>query len=241
MSRAIRKIANRCQILAAVMFVSAPLAAGCSECAPGATRCQGDDVLSTCTADSDAMFATAHWDDTKCTVACREVGGDAQCVSAPDPVPECQSGEETCYLNTPTSCRNGYPIRHTPCSGNSRCVISASCGAMCAIDDSPDPRCAASPFCDGEGNLSSCSCDFVVARASCGSADLCKTLGGDSRCTETATPDPRCGDPGQKTSGFCNDDAATFCWFGFVAGQHDCAAGRCVETAGQPPACEPAP
>jgi hypothetical protein len=180
--RNINQIERRCQVLAIAVLGFSPLAAGCNPCTQGETRCLGDGVLSTCVADSDRDFATTRWEETTCTVACREVDGEASCVSAPDPVPGCEDGEEICYQNTPSTCRGGYPVRHTPCSGNSRCVISAACGAMCAIDDTPDARCAQGPFCDGDGNINSCVCDFVVARASCGGADRCQTLGDISRC-----------------------------------------------------------
>ena len=178
----ISRSARRCQLLAIAVVGFSPLAAGCNPCAPGETRCQGDRVLATCGTDGDRDFAAARWEETTCTVACRETGGEASCVSAPDPLPECEDGEEICYQNTPSTCRGGYPVRHTPCSGNSRCVISATCGAICALDDSPDPRCAASPFCEADGSWASCVCDFVVARGGCEGTEVCRTMDGISRC-----------------------------------------------------------
>jgi hypothetical protein len=189
MRRTISRIARRCQVLAIALVGFSALAAGCNNpCTPGETRCLGDRVLGTCVTDGDRDFAGARWDQTTCTVACREVGDSASCVSAPDPIPECEDGAEICYQNAPSTCRGGYPVRHTPCGGNSRCVVSATCGPMCALDDSPDPRCAASPFCDGDSSWASCVCDLVVARGGCDGAQMCRTTDGISRCAEASTP-----------------------------------------------------
>jgi hypothetical protein len=93
--------------------------------------------------------------------------------------------------------------------------MSASCGAICVLDDNPDARCAAGPFCDADGNLNACSCDFVIARGSCGGAD-CHTMGGIA-LHPGLDAGARCGDPAQETSAL-RQRSATVCWFGFVAG-----------------------
>lgn len=232
------KIASNCQILAILVCGLVGLAAGCNECQSGETRCDGN-VVKSCSYDGDGPISNATWHESVCPVACREAGGEARCVSAPDPVPECADGHDTCFENTPSSCLGGYPIRHTPCSGDTHCVMSASCGAICVLDDNPDARCAAGPFCDADGNLNACSCDFVIARGTCGGADRCRTMGGISRCTSASTPDARCGDPTQETSGFCSsENVATTCWFGFVAGGINCGSFPCLERPGQSAACE---
>src|SRR5262245_23246274 len=74
MPRTISRIARCCQLLAIAVVGFSPLAAGCNNpCTPGETRCLGDRVLGTCVTDGDRDFAAARWDETTCTVACREV------------------------------------------------------------------------------------------------------------------------------------------------------------------------
>lgn len=232
-------VGRSCQILAAFVWGLLVLLTGCDECSSGATRCRGD-VYGWCSHDDgEGPLSTAGWHETKCAVACRELDGGAFCVSSPDPIPECASASHAvCFAGKPATCLAGYPVEASACVAGTHCVVSAACGAICALEDNPDPACGARPFCDDAGNLTTCACGVVENRIDCGGADLCHQINDESYCTQSATPDPRCGDPSQAASGFCADGTAFSCWFGFLAGAFNCGATRCIERPGQPAACE---
>lgn len=220
------------RILATLLWGLVALVAGCDECSPGQTRCDGD-VYGWCNDDGDGPFATARWVEAKCPVACRVIGKTATCVSAAEPVTECAGATRVvCFEGVPTQCWGGYPVKQSPCGAPTHCAISPSCGAVCALDDTPEPRCSPIPFCDG-GSVAHCSCDLVDRRVDCGAADLCREMGGQTVCIESTTPDPRCGDPTVRTVGFCEAGVAVTCWYGFVTYRADCGTSSCVVTAGQ--------
>ncbi len=237
MRRSSGTVARSCQILATLVWGLLVFSAGCNECSPGEIRCKGD-VYGACTADGDGPFATSRWVEATCPVACRVIAGLPTCVGATEPVAACVGAtHQICFDGVPSLCMGGYPIHRTPCGAPTHCAVSPTCGAICAVDDAPDPRCSARPFCDG-GRLNTCSCDLVVSRVDCGAADQCREMNGESVCTRSSTPDPRCGDPSQHESGFCADGTAFSCWFGFVAGAFNCGTNRCIERPGQYAACE---
>ncbi len=213
-------------MLVAVMLGSAAVTTGCDECTLGATECDGDSQRR-CVDDGDGPFNGPHWDGGKCSVACRQLGGSADCVDSRDPVPECAGDAPyVCWNGVPTSCFGGYPIKRTACTGDTHCVMSPACGPTCALEDQPDPRCdAGQTFCDG-ALRTTCTCGLVSARDDCGGQDLCRQMDGDAMCVDSATPDPRC-DPTQRWVQSCADETtALVCWYGF-ARSVDCKPGRC--------------
>ncbi len=234
------RIARSCQVLAALACAGAALAAGCggADCTPYTTRCQGDDGIQVCDPGGESNLATPHWRQDRCPVACRVVDGEAFCAGSAEPVAVCEgAAHEICFAGQPAQCRGGYPVPHVCPTSGTHCVMSPSCGAVCAVDDVPDPRCTSATFCDG-GDQVTCNCGLIVFRYSCGGPDLCHQMGSESYCTPSSTPDPRCADPGQQSSGFCSENTAHVCWFGFVISSTSCTPGSCVAPAAQPATCE---
>jgi len=235
------RIARSCQILITALSGTASLLAGCNECSQGETRCDGNTYMS-CEYDADADFEPIRWRRDTCPVACREVAGHASCVDTVTPVPECAGGDDDiCVDDVPTGCLGGYPIHHSRCEGLTHCFAGTICGgdrgqrtAICAIDANAPPSCSGNPACYG-GVLTSCDCGLVVAREDCGGVDFCRTVGGLTRCTATAAPDPRCGDPTKSSSSFCDGNTAVGCGYGYTWSATDCASimYTCRVTGGQ--------
>ena len=228
-------ITRGCQILITAMCGFAPLFAGCDECTLGQTHCEGDARLD-CYPPEDGVLANNTLHRVTCSVTCHEADGKANCVDTRAPIPECAGGnDDICLDGVPTSCVGGYPSRHSQCEGPTHCMLSATCFvAICAIDDKVSPNCSFDPSCDG-GVLTTCQCDLVVARQDCGAADLCRKVGSYSRCTETAAPDPRCGDPPPLSSNFCDGDTVVGCGHGYTESHIDCGSVgyTCGVTGGQ--------
>jgi len=226
-----RRIARSCQILTTLVCGFGALLAGCDECPGGASRCVGD-TYGACYVADDAI---ARWHDTACPVACHVANGKAACVSSRTPVPECGGrSDPLCVDGVPTRCHDGYPITLPACDFRTHCVVSTECAdALCAIDDKVPANCSFEPSCDGS-LLTTCQCGFVVARDDCGAADLCRKVGSRSRCTATAAPDPRCGDPTKISSSFCDGDNAVECEYGYTYGRWECGRASlvCRETNG---------
>ena len=232
------RIVRKCQILTALVCGSAALvAAGCDDCSPPESECDGD-TLRVCTRpDGDGPFITAEWSETKCAVACRALGGETRCVNTAEPVTTCGRAANACIDGVLTECWYGYTFPQPACATGTICVATPTCGAMCLADDVPEPRCTAttSSICDGN-SVATCTCGFVTARRDCG-AGFCQETGGGTRCTFSTAPDPLCGDPAQPSSGYCVDGIAHECWHGFVIFTYDCRSAPCVEHTGAAPTC----
>ena len=176
--------------------------------------------------------------------SCVEVAGQAFCADSSQPIAECSDPSRdqhtTCVGNSTTYCEKGYPTGTSSC-GARQCLMS-SCGAVCAADQTPeprcpvpsscydgdpDPRCQSPSFCDGDDAVH-CSCDYVHDRTACG-AGLCHDLGGHAVCTLSAAPDPGCGDAASPTSSFCSDTGIAYqCQYGYVTRYVNCGVGNCT-------------
>jgi hypothetical protein len=191
MARSRRRVAFNCQVFAiAVVGLGGLFAVGCDECdGYGQTRCQGN-LVQECIDDGDA-FVHFYWTDrTSCPVACHAAGGRAHCVDSGEPASECAGvpNGEMCLDNIPSHCWDGYLSHGPACGQQTHCVVSAACGATCAMEDNPEPRClpaqaATGPttyFCDGSETLVSCACGYAADRVACSGS--CRELGGESRC-----------------------------------------------------------
>ena len=183
------RIALNCQAFTiAVVSVGALFTGGCDECDRyGQTRCEGN-LIQECIDDGDA-FVHFYWTArTACPVACHAVQGKAKCVDSSEPAPECASAHnsEMCLEGVPSHCWDGYLAQGEACDPTTRCVVSAACGATCAMEENPDPRCPpADPatgsktyFCDDSDTLVACSCGYAAERVAC----RCGELGGETRC-----------------------------------------------------------
>lgn len=241
MARNGRRIARNCQVLATLAVgLTAAFTIGCDDCDVGEVRCEGD-VLRVCRdANGDGPFATAYWEDSKCPLACLQFGSEAHCVDPLHPAAECGNTASTlrlCRDGYIWACWQGYAVPDTSCDFGTHCEQSTSCGAICVVGDAPDPRCSQKNFCDGSDAAVLCECDFVKRRSTCGNGSACQAVSGEAACTQSATTDSRCGDPTQRTSGFCADGFAYGCWYGYVASSFDCKGVTCVETPGQAASC----
>jgi hypothetical protein len=163
----------------------------------------------------------------------------AFCAAAPEPIAECSGAgtQPICFDGRPARCRSGYPMfEGAACNAPTRCAVSATCGAICVVGD-PDPRCAQGSFCD-RNDVVTCQCEFVASRHTCSTSKGCREAAGETACTESQEPDPRCGDPTQRWSAFCDGDVATNCWYGFIETTSECQPSRCsVVTAAQRAGC----
>jgi len=218
MAQAGRRISRSCQVLVTIGWGTTVLSAGCvrDECTPQEQRCDGA-ILMYCERDNFDPGYPAYWHRAPCSVACREAHGEAKCVSAPQPVPECANAARLiCYGGAPSSCWDGYPVAFSGCDSGTHCVETEECGPTCTSQDNPDPRCAGRrEYCDGDDTVI-CACGFEYRRVVCSvDGNLCHEVNDSARCTPP-TQDARCGDPAQETSGFCADGWAYTCWYGYV-------------------------
>ena len=218
------RIARTCQFFAtAVLCLSAVFTTGCQECEGGQSECAGD-VARHCTSEDGNPIVRRHWwVEKRCAVKCHASVLGATCVDSLQPVPECAGASRTCFEGAPASCTGGYPVKEEPCKGEAQCVLSSTCGPICAAEPPSEPRCAQDSFCDGTDTLVTCKCGFVESRLTCSASTVCQDVRGEARCTQSTTPDPHCGDPTQRLSGFCDGSVATACWYGFVTNAFDCA------------------
>lgn len=220
-------MARNCQIFAvAVVCLGGMLNTGCDECASGETRCEGDAVF-TCNSDEEGLFGKNRWQaEQQCAVACRYLGGGARCVTSTQPAAECTGvSGDLCLDGVPSTCLDGYLFQRTQC-GSRVCVAPHGCDAMCAASATPEPRCAARSFCDGN-RVATCKCGFVTGEQDCGT-QVCHEAAGEAACTVSASLDPRCGSPNQPSSAYCGDGVAFACWYGYVIFTYDCAVEPCV-------------
>ncbi len=186
----------------------------CDDCDLNDSGCDGD-ALRHC--GNEGAFERAIWQDYPCAVTCREVGGKAACVYSREPVAECAGDPDSvCFDGVPSTCFGGYPIAEHACTSGSHCVVSDSCGAICALGDSPEPRCTPTQqwFCDANDRVT-CTCDFVLARFGCDATQTCRQMSGDVQCTPADT-DPRCTSSTQATFSFCTGDVVNECWYGYL-------------------------
>jgi len=226
------KVAFSCQILTTVACGLAVSSTGCNECTPGPATCDGN-VRRWCEYDNQDPFTSATWHQETCGVACRQLAGEGTCVAAAAPVAECMdeapASSLTCFAGEPVSCEDGYPIMYTTCDPGMHCAVSALCGPVCAVEDAPEARCAAGRrvFCDDDGTLVTCACEYVWRRDDCGSTLRCHEVGDEAAC---ASPDldPRCGDPTLDSSGFCDGNTAYTCWHGYSGSGLVCGDYQCV-------------
>jgi len=130
-------------------------------------------------------------------------------------------------------------IERTPEGRHGTCAITTATSRAAVGFSSPrcaegPPNCSFEPSCDGSV-LTTCQCDLVVARQDCGAAELCRKVGAYRRCTETAAPDPRCGDPPPLSSTFCDGDTVVGCGYGYTESHIDCGSVgyTCGVTGGQ--------
>ena len=193
MPNADRAIARDCQVFVTLFAgLAALFTVGCDECDRyGQTRCDGNQVQE-CIDDGDA-FVHFYWTNRdSCAVACHESGGSAQCVDSQRPVPECaaEPNGAMCLNGVPSLCWDGYLSQGKACDAPTHCVVSDACGAICAVEDIPEPRCPlADPafgpityFCDGSETLVSCTCKLVVNRISCAPGGSCQEATSGARC-----------------------------------------------------------
>lgn len=118
-------------ILLIVVGALALSVAGCDECEPGQTECDGNTLRTCVPDDGDGPFATKHWVESPCPVACLDIVV-AGCASSREPVPECMNGMPAiCFDGQPTFCREGYPFPYASCGGGRQCVVSATDGPTC--------------------------------------------------------------------------------------------------------------
>jgi hypothetical protein len=211
-----RRVFN-CPIFVTTVCLAALFVGGCDECDGGARMCRGENVLATCAQATED--GNTKWSTTQCPVVCRQVGSDATCVDSREPVAECANSvgsSAVCFGEQRAYCWHGYLFQLEGCAGGTHCRLT-TCGGSCVVGDSLDSRCSATvtSFCDGNARAI-CECGFEKSRGDCG-ASFCHEGGGEARCTE-ATQDPRCGDPAQAGSGFCDGNVVGMCWYGFAMG-----------------------
>jgi hypothetical protein len=157
-----------------------------------------------------------------CEIACEVLNGEASCVDAAAPIPDCALDGAACWNGNLTTCRGGFPTNTHACGDGTTCVAVTDCGALC-VSGSPDPRCddGVRSLCD-DGNLASCVCGYVVHKQDCGGTDLCHEVEGDLFCTLAANADSRCGDATLSLSGYCTSTQAITCHFGFPVVAQTC-------------------
>jgi hypothetical protein len=178
-----------CQILTTFVFGFASLLVGCDECEVFQTECDGNTLRSCIPSSGDGPFATNHWGDYPCPVACRTIGNTPMCVSSVAPVPECAGGDfKTCLDGAPTTCRSGYRFNDKPCEASTHCLVSDACGPICVTGDSPEPLCTQDYICDA-GDLVQCVCGYFGRRIACEAPRTCRQPDGYiAGCFEMSTP-----------------------------------------------------
>jgi hypothetical protein len=224
------------QLSRLTLTIAALALAGCgNECDPDAPpSCDGNATVF-CEWTGDGLGSHTLIERTQCQVACAMVGKIPECVLSPQPVAECHGVATTCFQGQVTSCDDDFPTSAMACAPDAHCIDS-SCGPICALSDTPEPRCAMSQgFCDGD-TLVSCDCGHVQSREDCG-AGQCITHGGTEFCARSPTVDARCGDPDQPDSGFCVGDTGFYCAFGYVTSTLGCGKWTCVPNPGAGPSC----
>jgi hypothetical protein len=226
-----RHLARNCPILVTTLCLAALFTTGCDECPEGAVTCQGENGIRVCQRGNED--AKAVWSNFQCPVACRQVGTEVHCVDSREPVAECamEAGSRpVCFSGQPAYCWHGYLDGAAPpaCAPDTHCQMTP-CGGSCVVGNAPDSRCSSgdsASFCDGNSRAL-CACGFEKSRDPCNtllchemtmsiSSPMGATTGYEARCLDSLTQDPRCGDPTQPASAFCDGDVVGNCWFGFA-------------------------